>query len=499
MNKRRCGILLHITSLPSPHGVGDFGDTAYKFVDFLAETGQSLWQVLPLNPTRTVYGNSPYSSYSAFAGNHILISLDLLARDGVLLKSDIEGYATFPHSRVDYYTVTAYKENVLRVAYKNMHRKQEKDFEFERFCSENAFWLDDYAVFISLKEHFHGVAWSDWPEDLRHRKEEVIRDWKERLKERILMEKFFQFLFFKQWFSLKKYCNSKNIQIIGDIPIYVTYDSADVWATPEIFKLDDAKKPLFVAGVPPDYFSATGQLWGNPVYKWDVLKETGYSWWLRRIEYNLKLYDIIRLDHFRGFVSYWEVPATEKTAVNGKWVDTPVQDFFNTLYKHFPSLPIIAEDLGTITPDVREIMGMFGIPGMKVLLFAFGDDLPINPYIPHNHIKSCVVYTGTHDNNTMKGWFKKEANPEDKERIRKYLGREVSEDDIHREMIRLAMMSVANMVILPMQDILGLGEESRMNFPATSENNWEWRLLPEQITPTLIQELSEATVIYGRG
>lgn len=499
MNKRRCGILLHITSLPSPYGVGDFGDTAYKFVDFLAETRQSLWQVLPLNPTRTVYGNSPYSSYSAFAGNHLMISLDLLVRDGVLLKSDIEGYTTFPHNRVDYCTVTAYKENILRTAYKNMHRKLGKDFEFERFCVENAYWLDDYAVFIALKEHFHGAIWSDWPEDLRYRKEEDIRDWKETLKDRILMEKFFQFLFFKQWFSLKKYCNSKNIQIIGDVPIYVTYDSADVWAKPEIFKLDDAQKPLFIAGVPPDYFSATGQLWGNPVYNWEVLKKTGYSWWLRRIEFNLKLYDIVRLDHFRGFVSYWEVPATEKTAVNGKWVDAPVHDFFNTLYKHFPSLPIIAEDLGTITPDVREIMSMFGIPGMKVLLFAFGDDLPVNPYIPHNHIQSCIVYTGTHDNNTIKGWFKNEASPEERKRIQQYLGRDVTEDTIHREFIRLAMMSVANMVVLPLQDILGLGEESRMNSPATSEKNWEWRLLPEQITPTLMQELSEATVIYGRG
>ncbi len=499
MNRRRCGILLHITSLPSPHGIGDFGDTAYKFVDFLAETRQCLWQILPLNPTCTAYGNSPYGSHSAFAGNHMMISLELLVRDGLLLKSDMEGYVTFSHNRVDYNTVTVYKESILRIAYKHIHRKLEKDREFERFCYENAYWLEDYALFITLKEHFHGVAWIDWPEDLRYRKEEALRDQKEKLKDRILMEKFFQFLFFKQWFSLKKYGNSKNIQIIGDIPIYVMYDSSDVWAKPEIFKLDDAKKPMFVAGVPPDYFSSTGQLWGNPVYKWDVLKETGYSWWLRRIEHNLKLFDIIRLDHFRGFVSYWEVPTGEKTAIHGRWIDAPVKDFFNTLYKHFPSLPLIAEDLGTITPDVREIMNMFGIPGMKVLLFAFGDDLPANPYIPHNHIKSCIVYTGTHDNNTIRGWFKREAGQEERKRIHKYLGREVSEDDIYREITRLAMMSVANMVVIPMQDMLGLGEESRMNLPATSENNWAWRLLPEQITPALRKELTEATVLYGRG
>lgn len=499
MNKRRSGILLHITSLPSPHGVGDFGDAASQFVDFLAETAQSLWQVLPLNPTRTVYGNSPYSSYSAFAGNHLMISLDLLVRDGILVRSDIERYVPFAHNKVDYKTVTAYKESTLKIAYKNIHRTLGKDFEFGRFCAENAYWLDDYALFIALKEHFHGLIWSDWPDDLRYRKEGVVKEWKEKLNERILMEKYFQFLFFQQWFSLKKYCTSKNIQIIGDVPIYVTYDSADVWANPEIFKLDDAKNPLFVAGVPPDYFSATGQLWGNPVYNWEVLKETRYSWWLRRIEYNLKLYDIIRLDHFRGFVSYWEVPTGEKTAIQGKWVDAPVKDFFHTLYKHFPSLPLIAEDLGTITPDVREIMSMFGIPGMKVLLFAFGDDLPNNPYILHNHIKSCVVYTGTHDNNTIKGWFTREAGQEDKKRIYKYLGREISEDDIHREIMRLAMMSVANMAVIPMQDILGLGAESRMNLPATSENNWTWRLLPEHITPALRKELREATILYGRG
>ncbi|TVM00087.1 MAG: 4-alpha-glucanotransferase [Candidatus Brocadia sp. WS118] len=496
---RRCGILLHITSLPSPHGVGDFGEAAYQFVDFLAETRQSLWQILPLNPTSTVYGNSPYSSNSAYAGNPNMISLDLLIQDGILTESDLKGYTTFPAGMVDYHMVTSFKENALRVAYKNTRPTLRKNLEFEEFCNENAHWLEDYTLFITLKESFHGAAWHEWPEGLRHRKEDVMREWRKTRKDRILMEKFFQFLFFRQWFSLKKYCNAKNIQIIGDVPIYVTDDSAEVWAKPEIFKLDDAGKPLFVAGVPPDYFSTTGQRWGNPVYNWDILKATGYSWWLKRIEYNLKLYDIVRLDHFRGFVSYWEIPASEKTAIHGKWVDAPVKDFFNILYRHFPSLPIIAEDLGTITPDVREIITTFGIPGMKVILFAFGDDLPKNPYIPHNYIHHCIVYTGTHDNNTVKGWFKKEASTEDKKRIHKYLGREVTEDTIHREMIRLAMMSIANMVVIPMQDVLGMGEASRMNLPATSENNWRWRLLPEQITPALIQELTEATVIYGRG
>jgi len=498
MNRRRCGILLHITSLPSPYGIGDFGETAYKFVDFLAETRQCLWQVLPLNPTRTVYGNSPYSSHSAFAGNHIMISLDLLVQEGFLSKSDIEGHPTFPDDRVDYEAVIAYKENILRLAFGNIQGKLEEDSEFKRFCSENAYWLDDYALFVTLKEHFQGAIWSDWHDDIKLRENDAVRYWKEKLKDMILMEKFFQHLFFKQWFLLKKYSNSKNIQIMGDIPIYVTYDSADVWCQPEFFKLNDAQKPLFVAGIPPDYFSTTGQLWGNPVYNWDTLKKTGYSWWLLRIEFNLKLFDIVRIDHFKGLVSYWEVPANDVTAVNGEWVGAPFNDFFNTLFRHFSNLPIIAEDLGVITPEVQEIMSMFGIPGMKVLHYAFGEDLPINPYIPHNYTKNCVVYTGTHDNNTTKGWFKKEVSIEDRKRIQQYLQKEVTEDDIHRELVRLVMMSVANMVVIPMQDILGLGEESRMNFPSTSENNWEWRLLPEQITSELIRELTEITIIYGR-
>jgi 4-alpha-glucanotransferase len=499
MNLRRCGILLHITSLPSPYGIGDFGEAAYKFVDFLAETRQCLWQILPLNPTCSVYGNSPYSSNSAFAGNHIMISLDLLVQDGILSKADIEDPPTFRDDRVDYEAVTAYKANILRLAFDNIQGKLEGDSEFKRFCCDNAYWLDDYALFVTLKDHFQGAIWSDWPDDIKRREIDAVRFWKEKLKDMILLEKFSQHLFFKQWFLLKEYSNSKNIQIMGDIPIYVTYDSADVWAKPEIFKLDDAKKLMFVAGVPPDYFSTTGQLWGNPVYNWDVLKETGYSWWLRRIEFNLKLFDIVRFDHFRGFVSYWEVPAGEKTAVSGRWVNTPVKDFFNILYRHFPSLPIIAEDLGEeITPEVREIMSIFEIPGMKVLQYAFGKDLPASPFIPHYYTTSCVVYTGTHDNNTTKGWYKKEISYEDRDRIQKYLGGDITEDNIHSHLIRLAMMSVANMVVIPLQDILGLGEESRMNFPSTSENNWEWRLLPEQITSELIRELTKITVIYGR-
>jgi 4-alpha-glucanotransferase len=313
------------------------------------------------------------------------------------------------------------------------------------------------------------------------------------------MEKFFQYIFFKQWLALKSYCNSKNIQIIGDMPIYMNYDSCDVWANPEIFKLNEEKQPASVSGVPPDYFSATGQLWGNPVYNWEVLKQTQYSWWIKRVEHNLKFFDILRLDHFRGFVGYWEIPSGEETAINGKWVAAPAEEFFGTLLKHFPGLPIIAEDLGEITPDVREVMSRFGFPGMKILIFAFGDDLPVHPYAPHNYTENCLVYTGTHDNNTVKGWFRKEASLQLRNRLSAYLGHEASEDRIHWELIRLAMMSIARIAIIPMQDLLGLGEEARMNQPATIEGNWSWRLLPEQLTPTVTNKLTEMTEIYGRG
>lgn len=498
MKRRGSGILLHITSLPSSYGIGDLGPSAYQFVDFLSETKQSFWQILPLKPTSTAHGNSPYSSFSAFAGNTLLISPERLVEEGLLSKADIKDHPSFPDETVIYKTVTEYKTELFRTAYGNFKKRKQKDYGFEAFCNENRYWLDDYVLFVTLKESFSGAVWSEWLEDIRDRKGGVSNGLKGKLKDKIEMEKFLQYVFYKQWHSLRAYCNSKDIQIIGDIPIYVNYDSADVWANPRIFKLDENRRPTFMAGVPPDYFSSTGQLWGNPVYNWDFLRETEYAWWIRLIEHNLELFNIIRLDHFRGLVAYWEVPAGEETAINGRWVEVPARDFFDKLLKRFPSLPIIAEDLGIITPDVREIVDLYGFPGMKLLLFAFGDDVATNPYVPHNHVKNCVVYTGTHDNNTAKGWFRKEARPEDKQRLFQYLGREVSEETVHRELIRMAMMSVADLVIIPMQDILGLGEEARMNVPATADGNWRWRLLPEQLTPSLIASLSELTCIYGR-
>ncbi len=496
--KRGSGILLHITSLPSPYGIGDLGTHARGFVDFLAKTGQSYWQILPLNLTSPAYGNSPYSSFSAFAGNCLLISPERLAADGFINKSVIKDPPSFSAKRVNYKKVIAYKNRIFDLAYEKNRDRLQQNREFRMFCDVNAFWLDDFSLFISIKKSFNGVEWSDWPEGLRDRKKSAVKEASGKFKDNILKEKFLQYIFFGQWASLKRYCDTKNVGIIGDIPIYVNYDSSDVWANPGIFSLDRNKKPVFVAGVPPDYFSSTGQLWGHPLYKWDVLKRSGYAWWIKRIEHNLNLFHLFRLDHFRGFAGYWKVGAGEKTAINGEWIKAPAVDFFNTVTKRFPHVSIIAEDLGVITPDVREVMERFGFPGMKVLQFAFGKDLSTNPYAPHNHIKNCLVYTGTHDNNTIRGWFKNETTDEDKERLFKYLGREVSEKTIHWEIVRLAMMSVADTVIIPMQDIIGLGEKQRMNLPASAKGNWEWRVLEGQLSPGLIEKLRKLTARCGR-
>jgi len=496
MNRRASGILLHITSLPSSHGVGDLGPRAYWFADFLVEAKQSLWQILPLNPVDPANGNSPYQSPSAFAGNPFLISPEFMLRDGWLVEADLEGPPKFEKGRVDYSDMIAYKQRLFDAAYERF-KGNRKQYEYERFCSQNAYWLDDHALFKALKGYF-GKAWVWWPHDIRDRKSKALKPLENELHHKIQAEKFLQYLFYQQWFALKDYCNQRGIQIFGDIPIYVIHDSADVWANPEFFALDDRGNPSAVAGVPPDYFSETGQLWGNPLYRWDRLRERGYTWWIKRIAHNAKYLDLVRVDHFRGLVGYWQVPAGEPNAINGRWVEAPAEDFFNTLLKRFPRLPIIAEDLGVITPDVREIMHRFDLPGMKVLLFAFGDDLATNPYIPHNLPRNCVIYTGTHDNNTVRGWFEREAAPETKERLFHYLGREESVERIHWELIRLAMMSVADMAIFPMQDILGLSEEARMNRPATTQGNWQWQLVPEQLTPTLATKLLEITEVYGR-
>ena len=497
MGKRGSGVLLHITSLPSIHGVGDFGPEAYRFADFLEDSEQTLWQILPLNPTDGACGNSPYFSSSSFAMDPVFISLEKLLDQGLLRGSDFGLWPGFAAGRADYDLAVQYKVRLLKKAHENFQRSGGNP-EHEDFCRENSLWLHDFALFSSLKGKFNGAAWNRWPKPIRDRNPEALAEAEEALQPVMEEVKFYQYLLLTQWLQLKSYCNRKGIKILGDLPIYVSYDSCDVWGNHHLFKLDEDKKPGAVSGVPPDYFSKTGQLWNNPVYRWDVLRKTGYDWWIRRLAHTLHCYDLVRIDHFRGLVKYWEIPAGEKTALNGKWAPVPSRDFFNTLVKRFPQFPVIAEDLGVITPDVIEVMKEFKLPGMKVLLFAFGEDNSMHPYLPHTYTKDCVAYTGTHDNNTLMGWFKKEAGEQEKQRLFHYLYKKKPVEKLNWEIIRLLMMSVADTVIIPMQDILGLGEEARMNQPAVASGNWAWRLLPDQITPAVVDRLRTLTKTYGR-
>ena len=495
--RRESGILLHITSLPSSHGIGALGFHARRFADFLAGAGQRIWQVLPLNPTDTALGNSPYSSNSAFACNPLLLSPERMVHDGVLITEDLGEAPRFPSGRVDYPAVTAHKNALLRKAFARFQAREPED-AFQRFLQDRADWLEDYALFVALKERYQGRPWNRWPRELRDRDPAALEAARKALCGRVGFERFVQYLFHGQWVSLREHCTGLGVRIFGDLPFYVNHDSADVWTHPELFRLDGDGNPVTVAGVPPDYFSRTGQLWGNPVYRWDRLKETGYDWWSRRLRRNLELFDLVRIDHFRGFAAYWEVPAREKTATGGAWVPGPGDDFFHAMKERFSSLPIVAEDLGHITPDVRNLMDRLGLPGMKVLLFAFGDDLAQNPYVPHNHVRNCLVYTGTHDNNTVKGWFETETEPEDRRRMERYLGRTVDSESVVREMVRAALMSVARIAILPMQDVLGLDAGARMNTPAVAGGNWEWQLTADELDPAVAEDLRGLTETYGR-
>jgi len=497
LTERGSGVLLHLTSLPSRFGIGDLGPAGRNFIDWLEGGRQTYWQILPLNPTRPEHGNSPYYSFSAWAGNPLLISPEELAGQGLLTEADLSAQPEPPPGPVSFEDVTAGKAGLLDRAF---YRFQERGDEtaFKRFCEDNSAWLNDFALFSVLKDRFRDQAWSRWPAALRDRNKEALEAaWRE---EKKAVEKvcWLQYVFFDQWLALKDYGRSKGVKVIGDAPIYVTHDSVDVWAHPHLFQLDPKGRPLVVAGVPPDYFSQTGQRWGHPIYSWPALQEQGYAWWLDRLDHNLKLFDLLRIDHFRGLVGYWEIPAQEQTAVKGRWVEAPAADFLSAVAERFPEAPLIAEDLGVITPDVTEIRRRFGLPGMALLLFAFGPDLPTNPYAPHNIEPDTVVYTGTHDNNTAQGWFEEEASPEEKSRLLSYLGREVDQAEIHWELIRLAMMSVARTAILPMQDLLGLGQEARMNRPAKRKGNWRWRLKAEELSPVLADRLAEMTKIYGR-
>ncbi len=496
MGNRGSGLLLHISSLWSDFGIGDLGPTAYRFIDMLKLAKQSYWQVLPLNPTNSISGNSPYSSVSAFASNVFFISPQLMLEDGLIKKSDLEVFSGICAKRVDYSRVYEAKTKIFNIAYDTFKLTDKTGFDL--FCKDNNSWLEDYAQFIVFKRVFNGALWTKWSKGIRDRVPEAIIKLKEKNADEIIKEKFLQYLFFRQWETLKKYANDSGIQIIGDIPIYVTYDSVDVWTNPAIFKLDADMNLRYLAGVPPDYFSQTGQLWGNPVYDWEVMAKNGYKWWMQRVEHNLRIFDKVRIDHFRGFVDFWQVPAGEETAIKGAWEKAPAIDFFNTLLSEYPDLPIIAEDLGIITDEVRDTIKHFGFAGMKILLFAFYEDLKKHPYLPHNYNQNCVAYTGTHDNNTVRGWFENELKPEDKEKLFNYLGKEVSIDDLGWELIGLLMSSKANTVLFPVQDILGLGQDNRMNMPGIAQNNWQWRLANDQLTENILKKLSIITFNSNR-
>jgi len=498
ITKRASGILLHITSLPNPYCIGDIGPSAYKFADFLADANQRYWQVLPINPINLGAGNSPYSGISAFAGNSLFISLDLLKNDGLLKKSDLAKIPSSIEVACDYSRAAEDKNNLFDRAYEYFLKNKKSFIDYNKFCETQEYWLNDYTVFAALRNKFSGRLWNKWDRPYRDRDPQALKEFASKHSEEIERERFLQYVFFKQWKKLKAYCNKKGIMLIGDVPIYVSLDSVDVWTNVNIFKLDEEKRPTHIAGVPPDYFSETGQLWGNPVYRWDELKKTGFEWWVRRMEHNLELFDSIRIDHFRGLVAYWEILASEKTAINGKWVRVPADEFFLTLKERFGDISIIAEDLGIITEDVKVELKRLGFPGMKVLLFAFNEDNPKHPYLPHNYDPNCVVYTGTHDNNTVRGWFSTEASGKDKRRLSTYLGKNVTEDNVHWELIKLAMKSVANTVVIPMQDVLGLGSEARMNKPSRPHNNWHWRLRSKDLTRALSTKLTKITKTHSR-
>ena len=504
MRERGSGILAHITSLYSGYGIGDLGPSAFRFVDFLSDAHQRYWQILPITPTSGAYDNSPYHSISAFAFNTNLISPEGLVNGGFLERSDIGVIPEFPAGTVDYDAVIRYKEQLFSLAYKRFSQEQvnpgrsDDGNAYDAFCKKNSWWLEDFSLFISLKRHYGGIAWNRWPEDVKFRRNAALAAMRDGLKDMIGQEKFLQYIFHSQFRALKSYCTQKGVRLIGDLPIYVTYDSADLWTHPELFLLNNAMEPLVVAGVPPDYFSKTGQLWNNPLYCWEEHERSGFSWWIQRIEHSLSLFDYTRIDHFRGLVAYWEVPAGAKDAICGRWVPAPGEKLLSLIKKRHSDLPVIAEDLGVITPDVCELIDRFGLPGMRVLLFAFCDDPSKSPHAPHNIIKNCLLYTGTHDNPTTRGWLESEATGPERERLFTYIGRKISADKLPDLLIRLAMISVADTVIFPLQDILALGAKARMNRPGTQTGNWRWQLKKDQISPLVTGYLGGMTAMYGR-
>ncbi len=489
---RKSGILLPVSSIPSKYGIGTFSKQAYDFIDSLEKAGQSYWQILPLGPTG--YGDSPYQSFSTFAGNPYYIDLETLIEEGYLTKDDCEKCDFGDDDEyIDYEKIYLSRFKVLKIAFQNSNVVNEADFQ--NYVRDNRYWLDDYALYMAVKNSFDGKSWSEWDEDIKLRKPAAMEYYREKYAEEVMFYQFQQYLFAKQWSALKEYANQKRIQIIGDIPIYVAFDSADTWANPELFQLDDMLTPIAVAGCPPDAFSATGQLWGNPLYRWEYHKETGYAWWMKRIAYCYELYDVVRIDHFRGFDEYYSIPFADETAEFGHWEKGPGYDIFKAIKEKVGNKPVIAEDLGFLTESVIKLVKKTGYPGMKILQFAF-DPREESDYLPHNYVANSIVYTGTHDNDTILGWYNS-LSRRDKAFARKYLNIRTNKD-VQWEFIRAAMASVSETCVIPMQDYLGLGAEARINIPSTLGINWKWRMLSGQFTDELAQHILDMTKLYGR-
>lgn len=495
---RGAGVLLHITSLPSPFSIGDIGPTARRFVDFLHSSKQKYWQILPLNPTSEVSGHSPYSSVSSMASNTLLISPADLVDEGLLHENDLQKFSTSSTDRVNFRNAEKIKNSLLLTAFQNFTQDKKREKKFESFCNDASPWLRDYASFVLLKDHHDQKPWNEWPAGFKNRDAKKIQSFISEHYDAFRFVQWKQFIFQEQWNKLRQYCDERNIKLFGDLPFYVSHDSVDVWTSPEIFSLDKRGSMYTSAGVPPDYFNDDGQHWGMPVYRWDVLKARNYQWWIKRLERNLKYFDLLRLDHFRAFADYWQVPAKEKTAKKGQWKPGPGASFFSAAREEFKALPFVAEDLGDINQAVYDLRDEFLLPGMAVLQFAFGDNMSTSDYIPHRHVANSIVYTGTHDNNTTIGWIRKDADRATLKRLIDYAQRDVHEDNAHDVLAQMAYASVSNTVILPLQDILGLPEKSRMNTPASTKNNWQWRMLPDMITKEVSKKLARWVDTYGR-
>lgn len=499
LERRRSGILLHPTSLPSRFGMGDLGHEAMRFLRFLEDAGQTVWQVLPMGITDVALGNSPYSSPSAFAGNPRLVSPEMLMDEGLLEPWDFPEEGECKAGRADFLKGQHLRDRLLERAFQRFFQEGRGDAAaFRSFRKQEREWVEDFALYMALKKDMGNLPWYSWPSALRFRVPEALDERRQVLEKDIERQIFGQFLFFRQWQRLREEANARGVLLFGDLPIYVSPDSADVWAHRDLFQLDADGRPSHVAGVPPDYFSEDGQLWGNPLYDWARMAGDHFDWWVRRLRHALGRFDRVRIDHFRGLLQYWSVPAGAKTAAGGKWEDVPSGAFFEILREQFPAMPFVAENLGIITSDVTGAMEDLGLPGMRVLLFAFGGEVGSNPYAPHNHHENDLVYTGTHDNNTVRGWWQEEADEEQKDRVRQYLGYDPGEEGVARAFVRMALASVSRLAVMPLQDLMGLGSQARMNRPSVSVGNWEWRVERAEDYESLADWLKQQVNLYGR-